>query len=147
MNLKLKNNSSRSLTLVHTFSLPKTNIKVRRSVFLSSLSGSLLTAFSLSPISIPRPAGWQEVSRKRAKFPLRESERERKRDGEREWERGNGKRRNFLQTGSGGGLPFASATVFSTSAADYKQKKEKKALPSVNNRKCTKEETQRQRGV
>lgn len=36
------------------------------------------------------------------------------------------KRKNFLQTGSGGGLPLASATVFSTSAADYKQKKKRK---------------------
>lgn len=48
-----------------------------------------------------------------------------------------------------GGLPLASATVFSTSAADYKQKKErkeKKALPSVNNRKSTEEKkTEKQR--
>lgn len=39
----------------------------------------------LSPTSIPRPAGWQEESRKTAKFPLRERKREG--EGERESER------------------------------------------------------------
>lgn len=81
---------------------------------------------AVSPICVPRPAGCRGRSREETvKFPLRGREAEWNR--ERESERGNGKEKELLTDRKwGGGLPLASATVFSTSAADYKQKKKRK---------------------